>query len=801
MSGLVVHHNWFHNWKNWDDPAKNSFHHNGFFAWANQGTLSEPIVHSNVFGPGFGGRFQTAAIYINTGIIEPLIYNNLFLPGPGEGVGNGFITVDSQRATTLRIYNNSLISPTGTGTFLLLNGNAGHQVVEIKNNLCVGAASFIAAYNRTNLTLHSDYNLGFSLGLTSAFKLSSNSSAAGNTIAEWLKWGYDAHGVFADPRLDSAYRPLAGSPAINAGADLSAFFTLDRAGIARPKGKPWTIGASLPAAPAATPPSVRSAPSDQTVSAGTTVTLSVSATGSPAPTFQWYRNGTALSGQTGASLKLSSVTVASAGTYTVVVKNSAGSVTSKGAVLTVIVPPAFTTQPTARTLAAGATATFTAVASGTPAPTYQWLKNGTALSGQTGATLKLTGITTASAGTYAVVAKNSAGSVTSKGAALTVTAPPVFTTQPTGQTVTAGATVTFVAAASGAPSPAYQWKKDGAVLSGATSVTLTLSGVTSTQSGSYTVVATNAAGSATSNAAVLTVKAATVSPPPQTTPVTGADSGSGQVTTPPATTTPGRFANLSVRAAPGTDSSSLIVGFVAASAKKRILVRAVGPGLEAMTHLKTFADPQLTLYAGSAVMANNAQWGGTPLLRDTFTAVGAFPLDNKSMDAAILSTLAPQAYTAVVSGTGTGVVLAEIYDADSVPTSSAGRLVNLSARAHVGTGDNVLIAGFVIAGSSPVKVLIRAVGPSLSKVGVSGALVDPLLELYRGETRLTQNDNWGGSSTLTAAFTQTGAFGLANASSKDAAILVTLDPGAYTAVVSGVKGTTGNALVEAYEVR
>ena len=245
----------------------------------------------------------------------------------------------------------------------------------------------------------------------------------------------------------------------------------------------------------------------------------------------------------------------------------------------------------------------------------------------------------------------------------------------------------------------------------------------------------------------------------------------------------------------------MIVGFVAASAKKRILVRAVGPGLEAMTHLKTFADPQLTLYAGSAVMANNAQWGGTPLLRDTFTAVGAFPLDNKSMDAAILSTLAPQAYTAVVSGTGTGVVLAEIYDADSVPTSSAGRLVNLSARAHVGTGDNVLIAGFVIAGSSPVKVLIRAVGPSLSKVGVSGALVDPLLELYRGETRLTQNDNWGGSSTLTTAFTQTGAFGLANASSKDAAILVTLDPGAYTAVVSGVKGTTGNALVEAYEVR
>jgi hypothetical protein len=187
-------------------------------------------------------------------------------------------------------------------------------------------------------------------------------------------------------------------------------------------------------------------------------------------------------------------------------------------------------------------------------------------------------------------------------------------------------------------------------------------------------------------------------------------------------------------------------------------------------------------------------------MRQAFAEVGAFPLQDKSTDAAILATLAPKAYTAVVSGTGKGVVLAEIYDADPA-VDPARRLINLSARAHVGKGDNTLIAGFVIGGKKPLKVLIRAVGPSLSKLGMTGVLSDPQLDLYRKNTRLEHNDNWGGSSTLSKTFIQVGAFALAGATSKDAAIVTTLDPGAYTAVVSGVNATTGNALVEAYEVR
>jgi hypothetical protein len=465
--------------------------------------------------------------------------------------------------------------------------------------------------------------------------------------------------------------------------------------------------------------------------------------------------------------------------------------------------PAITKQPVGQTASAGTTITLSVTASGTPAPTYQWRRNGTALSGQTSATLTLTKLTASNSGTYTVVVKNEAGTATSEDAVVTVNAPPAITTQPKSQTAKATATVTFTAAASGTPAPTYQWRKNGATISGATSATLKLTKVTAAQAGSYTVVAKNAAGSVTSKAAVLTVEKAVVANPPVTPPADSGDDRSGSSEDDPIVAPDaGHFSNLSVRAAPGTASESLIVGFVLASGKKRILVRAVGPGLSSLSEseLKTFPDPHLTLYAGDALTASNAGWDGSEIMRQAFAEVGAFPLQDKSTDAAILATLAPKAYTAVVSGTGKGVVLAEIYDAD--PTADpARRLINLSARAHVGKGDDTLIAGFVFGGRKPWKVLIRSVGPSLSKLGMTGVLSDPQLDLYRKNTRLEHNDNWGGSSTLSKTFTQVGAFALAGATSKDAAIITTLDPGAYTAVVSGVNATTGNALVEAYEVR
>jgi hypothetical protein len=143
----------------------------------------------------------------------------------------------------------------------------------------------------------------------------------------------------------------------------------------------------------------------------------------------------------------------------------------------------------------------------------------------------------------------------------------------------------------------------------------------------------------------------------------------------------------------------------------------------------------------------------------------------------------------------------DVNDPDiSIIEGSTGKPVNLSARGHVGTGDNVLIAGFVIGGNQQQTIVIRAVGPTIGAApfNVAGALADPTVEIFRGSTKIAENDNWGGSAALAAAFSRVGAFALP-AASADAAIVLNLDPGAYSAIVRGKNGTTGVALIEVYE--
>lgn len=265
-------------------------------------------------------------------------------------------------------------------------------------------------------------------------------------------------------------------------------------------------------------PNITTQPSSQTVAPGGNVTFTAAANGTPAPTYQWRKDGVDLGGQTNASLTLNNVQAANAGTYTVVATNSAGSATSNGAVLTVsavTAAPSITTQPSSQTVAPGGNVTFTAAASGAPAPTYQWRRNGVDVSGATNASLTLNDVQAANAGTYTVVATNSVGTATSNGAVLTVTAAtvaPNITTQPDSQTVTPGGSVTFTVAASGNPTPTYQWRRDGVNIAGATSASLTLNNVQAANAGTYTVVATNSAGTATSSGAVLTVSAAMTAP-------------------------------------------------------------------------------------------------------------------------------------------------------------------------------------------------------------------------------------------------------------------------------------------------
>jgi len=210
--------------------------------------------------------------------------------------------------------------------------------------------------------------------------------------------------------------------------------------------------------------------------------------------------------------------------------------------------------------------------------------------------------------------------------------------------------------------------------------------------------------------------------------------------------------------------------------------------------LNGLPNPAMELYTGgSRPQATNDDWNAT--LAPLFQSAGAFGFVVGSRDAALNPTLGG-AFTVQVKGPGSGAVLVEAYD---LGAETSPRLVNLSARHWVGTGADVLIAGFVVAGAGSKQVLVRAVGPTLATFGVAGALADPELEVLDGAGRvLGRSDNWDAA--LAPNFARVGAFPLA-AGSRDAAALVTLPAGStYTVKVSGVNNTAGEALVEVYEV-
>ena len=275
-------------------------------------------------------------------------------------------------------------------------------------------------------------------------------------------------------------------------------------------------GSSTP--PAQTAPAITTQPQSETVTAPATATFAVTCTGNPVPTYQWYVGITAIPNATLASYTTPATTTSMNGnSYTVIATNSMGSVSSNPASLTVNpttpTAPTFTTQPANQTVQVGATATFMAAASGNPAPTYQWYQGITAIPNATSASYTTPAATTSMNGnSYTVVATNSMGSVTSNPASLTVNATPtapIFTTQPQSQHVTAPATATFTAAASGNPTPTYQWYLGITAIPNATSASYTTPATTTGMNGnSYTVIATNSVGSVTSNPASLTVNPA-----------------------------------------------------------------------------------------------------------------------------------------------------------------------------------------------------------------------------------------------------------------------------------------------------
>jgi sugar lactone lactonase YvrE len=297
---------------------------------------------------------------------------------------------------------------------------------------------------------------------------------------------------------------------------------------------PFTVAEETP-----TLPSVTTNPVSQTATAGSNVTFTSAATGNPTPTVQWQVSAgggsfTNLSGATSTTLTLTGLTASMNGNqYQAVFTNSVGSATTTAATLTVNFAPSVTTSPASQTVTAGSNVTFTSAATGNPTPTVQWQvsANGgasyTNLAGATSTTLTLTGVTASQNGyLYQAVFTNSVGSATTGAATLTVNSAPTVTTNPVSQNVTAGSNVTFTAAATGNPMPTVQWQvsinggTSYASIPGATSTTLTLTGVITSQNGyMYLAVFTNSVGSATSTAATLTVNSANSTPVVTTNPV------------------------------------------------------------------------------------------------------------------------------------------------------------------------------------------------------------------------------------------------------------------------------------------
>ena len=745
-----------------------------------------------------------------------------------------------------------------------------------------------------------------------------------------------------------------------------------------------------------------SLPTARTLSGGS-ATFTAPAIGSPPLTYQWYKEEFPLPGATTASLSFSQVIPSDAGTYRVVLTNPWGSARYSGQLVVepAAAPPSLVVHPISLTSnALDSSATISALVDGTAPFAFQWLKDGRVLPGATSVPLEFRVLRPEDAGAYTLVVSNSAGTLTSSAFPLTVRGPdfatlgtgptglPALLRQPRATTARDGAAATFsVAATAQVPPLAYQWRKDGVALAGATAASLTIPRASAADAGDYSVVVWNPRGLAVSEAARLAVSGRSyagayfgtlvglnTAAAPWTFCLTvrddhtaiyfgpyadgrrmaiddaghflisqGATSGSiaganaafsleGTITlggnlsgtyyhplsglraSLSATRTPAtgptqafaglyavlgtdaasatgsvvldaaghafvswtrlgesdfgagtvdasgrilvttslhrmsglarsadaalaldvaptaggatftllggregrpaaeRLANLSTRATTGpAGADTLIAGFVVAGTEAQsVLIRAIGPTLAQFGVTGPLPAARLELFRISTAIASNAGWDPNfvsiaGLIASASQRIGAFALPAGSKDAVLLTALEPGAYTAQVTGVGqaSGTALVEIYDATDGTPSGGQRLINLATRALAGAGERTLMAGFVVSGRLPKRALIRAIGPGLAAFGVSGALTDPHLQLFDAAGALVaSNDDWDGdahAAAVRAAGVQAGAFALAPAS-KDAALVINLLPGSYTAHVTGKGSAIGVALVEIYEV-
>ncbi len=571
-------------------------------------------------------------------------------------------------------------------------------------------------------------------------------------------------------------------------------------------GSVTSTAATLTVSSVAASPVVTTQPASQAVAVGGSATLSVVATGTAPLAYQWRKDGTAIAGATRENYALSSLTAAAAGSYTVVVSHSAGSVTPSPAAVSLAASTGLagavfgTFAADAGSFALWVRSDRTAVFLGFLRSGGRALLNRTAEIGADGRfqfPLEVSPAGGTVTGVSAVLSPDGSVSGSLTGAGIAISAPARAASmatsalagyyaagEPNGSSVAhtivgaGGESYVLIVANSGAEAGRGTAGADGAIM--VTTGSSTLAGSVQRENATLVLSSQRASGAPAS--------------------FVGANDERRTVRE--------KLLNISTRSdTTGAEGNALIAGFViGGTTSKRVLVRAIGPSLAPFGVSGALPAARLELFRGQTSLAVSNDWGtasGASAVAAAAARLGAFALDSASRDAAVLVELTPGAYTAVMTGQGSagGVGLVEVYDADETALA-AQRIGNLASRGLAGSGDRTLTVGFVVGGTVPKRVLVRGVGPALSAFGVTGALGDPRLEVYREGSVIGRNDNWeegaaGGS--IAAASASVGAFALA-AGSLDAALILNLFPGAYTAQVSGPGDQTGTALVEVYEV-
>ena len=734
------------------------------------GTTSVLLGATNSTGTGNA----TLTITVAAAGFAPAITNNPLTAGGTVGTPFSFTIVASGSPTS---YSASPLpaglsivaatgaitgTPTSTGTTAVLLGatnptGTGSATLTIT----IGAAGATPVITNTTVTPAATVGAPFSYTIT----------ATGSPTS------YAAFGLPAGLSLNTATGAITGTPTTS-GTSVVTLQATNANGTSS-----TTI--SITVAPAAVAPIITS-PASAPGTVGTPfVTYLIAASGLPTSyTASGLPAGLTLDPLTGAINGTPTASGTSVVTLTATNSTGTSTATLTITIAAATVAPVFT-SPTAATGTAGVPfVTYLIAATGQPTSySATGLPAGLSLNSTTGA---ISGTPTA-AGTSVVTltATNSAG-VTTATLTITIAAPvvaPVITSPPVSAPGTVGTPFVPVAIVTTGSASTFTAVGLPAGLS-INSTTGAISG-TATASGTFpvTITATNSAGSSTVS---LTI-----------------------VIAPRAAAPASRIVNFSARAVSGPGAQTLIMGFVVAGDGKNLLVRGIGPGLTPFGVANVLADPLLTLFDATGAIATNDDWQTSstgqavgPAVAATAARVGAFALPNGSKDSALLAVFNNGAHTTSMlrPNSTTGVALTEIYDTD---VEAGSRLINVSARMNVTAGDGTLIAGVVIAGNAPKTLLIRGVGPTLAAFGVTGLLADPKITVYSGSTEIAGNDNWEtGNSTpaqLVGASGQVGAFALV-AGSKDAALLITLQPGSYSVQVTGVANTTGVALVEIYDM-